>query len=262
MDRDNHRPRFSPINGAFGNMMEVSFESNRNGSWDIYTAHGYADSTSIQWTDRGVSETPGSVNHTDYRDGTLYYWPYITTGAAKISAFPEIAGVCVAGSDQGDSVALLEWYDAITYQNTSAGSISRNPALSRGLFFNSSKVRIMAVWENNSTGGWKLYSSSIDLQIAGVDDEPGLPASALLYQNYPNPFNPTTAITYRLSTGGVVTLRVYDILGRKVATLVNEWKVPGTYTVRWDAGGEASGTYICRMTAGAFSAVTKVLLLR
>jgi hypothetical protein len=86
-----------------------------------------------------------------------------------------------------------------------------------------------------------------------------------LFQNYPNPFNGETTIGYRIreiGDGVGVTLRVYDILGREVATLVNEKKDPGTYTVRWDASGMASGLYFCQLTANASVQTRKLVLAR
>ncbi len=103
------------------------------------------------------------------------------------------------------------------------------------------------------------YSESASVNVH-PDAEP---AGFLLEQNYPNPFNPTTKIGYRLqgSGYGVVTLKVYDILGREVATLVNEVKHPGHYTVRFDAGGLASGMYLCTMRTEGFSATRELLLI-
>ncbi|MGE5362581.1 MAG: T9SS type A sorting domain-containing protein [Bacteroidota bacterium] len=74
--------------------------------------------------------------------------------------------------------------------------------------------------------------------------------------NYPNPFNPTTTIKYDIAEGSqyLVTLRVFDIAGREVATLVNEVKEPGRYTATFDASGFASGIYYCHLQAGTFAA--------
>ena len=85
-----------------------------------------------------------------------------------------------------------------------------------------------------------------------------------LRQNYPNPFNPSTTIGYRLQATGNswVRLGVYDVLGREVAVLVDERKVPGNYEVKWDASGLSSGVYVCRMIAEEYVAARKMLLLR
>ncbi len=87
------------------------------------------------------------------------------------------------------------------------------------------------------------------------EDSP-LPLSAVLSQNYPNPFNPTTKITFTLSSqerDGVrlpVTLRVYDMLGREIATLVNEELKPGSYAVTFHANEIAGGMYFYRLASG------------
>jgi photosystem II stability/assembly factor-like uncharacterized protein len=83
-----------------------------------------------------------------------------------------------------------------------------------------------------------------------------------LFQNYPNPFNPMTEIRYQTPEISHVTLKVFDILGREVATLVNEQASPGTYTTRWDASGVASGVYLYRMQAGTFVTTKKMLSIR
>jgi hypothetical protein len=96
----------------------------------------------------------------------------------------------------------------------------------------------------------------------GVEGQGGLPAVFVLTQNFPNPFNPTTNIRYVLPTDAVASLRVYDVLGRDVATLVDERKSAGTYEVRFDATGLASGVYLYRLKAGDFVETRKLVLMR
>jgi flagellar hook assembly protein FlgD len=83
-----------------------------------------------------------------------------------------------------------------------------------------------------------------------------------LDQNYPNPFNPTTVITYQLLTHGYATLKVYDVLGREVATLVNGEKSSGVHTVSWDASRLSSGVFIYRLKIGNFNDVKKMILMK
>ncbi len=97
--------------------------------------------------------------------------------------------------------------------------------------------------------------------VPGADPDV-LPSRAHLDQNFPNPFNPSTAISYQLSAGSFVTLRVYDILGRQVATLVNRFEQAGAHKVTFSAPGLASGVYLCRMKAGSFSRTIKLLLMK
>ena len=88
------------------------------------------------------------------------------------------------------------------------------------------------------------------------------PLKFSLEQNYPNPFNPTTKIKYSLPKAAFTTLKVYDITGREVATLLNEYKTAGTYEIQFNASNLASGVYFYRLNTGQFSAVKKLLLLK
>lgn len=95
-------------------------------------------------------------------------------------------------------------------------------------------------------------------------DEPRsvLPAQFALLNNYPNPFNPTTQIGFRIGDFGFVSLKVFDLLGREVATLMNEVKEPGEYSVPWNADDAAGGMYFCRLSTAGFTQTRKLLLLR
>lgn len=83
-----------------------------------------------------------------------------------------------------------------------------------------------------------------------------------LHQNYPNPFNPSTVVEFRVSSYGLVSLKVFDILGREVATLVNESKTPGIYEVEFDAGDLTSGTYFYTLIAGNFMSTKKMIVIK
>ena len=83
-----------------------------------------------------------------------------------------------------------------------------------------------------------------------------------LMQNYPNPFNPTTNIGFQIVEKGLVKLKVYDILGREIATLVNEEKGAGNYEVEFDASSLTSGVYFYRLTASTFITTRKMILLK
>jgi endoglucanase len=109
-----------------------------------------------------------------------------------------------------------------------------------------------------------------------VDDNQNLPASFCLYQNYPNPFNPTTKIKYSTITSPStpspyqgeghrvrwVTLKVYDILGNEVATLVNEEKMAGIYEIEFDGSSLPSGIYFCKLTTDNFTSINKMILMK
>ena len=89
-----------------------------------------------------------------------------------------------------------------------------------------------------------------------------IPSSFNLFQNYPNPFNPNTVIKWEQPANSHVLLKVYDLLGREVATLVNEEKAAGNYKVTFDAKNLANGIYFYRLKAGNYSSVKKMILLK
>ena len=91
-----------------------------------------------------------------------------------------------------------------------------------------------------------------------------IPNGFLLEQNYPNPFNPTTIINYNLREHGLVRLKIFDSLGREVATLVNKIQSAGSHTIEFDAAGInlASGTYIYQVDSGGFIQSRKMIFIR
>lgn len=98
--------------------------------------------------------------------------------------------------------------------------------------------------------------------VTGIRQLSSVPGSFGLFQNYPNPFNPTTVISYKLSAVSSVSLRVYDILGREVATLVNGRENAGSYSVTFDGSRLASGVYFYRLEAGNHTSTKKLVLMK
>ena len=98
--------------------------------------------------------------------------------------------------------------------------------------------------------------------VVGNESENALPQQYFLSQNYPNPFNPTTIIRYQLSDNGYVTLKIFDMLGREVKTLVQENQEAGNYDVLFDASSLSSGIYLYELCTGSFVSTKKMILLR
>jgi hypothetical protein len=95
-----------------------------------------------------------------------------------------------------------------------------------------------------------------------VPNDPGVPTSYEMTQNFPNPFNPTTTIQYSIPNESKVTLKVYNLIGQEVATLVNKVQATGNYNVNFDAANLPSGIYIYRLQAGTYTQVRKMTLLK
>ncbi len=95
-----------------------------------------------------------------------------------------------------------------------------------------------------------------------VEEQEAIVSRYALHQNYPNPFNPTTTISYDMLTASEVSVKVYDMLGREVATLVDGQQSAGRHAVTFDARGLASGVYLCRLSSANFAATTRLLLMK
>ncbi|NNL22488.1 MAG: T9SS type A sorting domain-containing protein [Ignavibacteriaceae bacterium] len=112
------------------------------------------------------------------------------------------------------------------------------------------------------TYGRSMYKIDLD-SVSGVENEGiSIADNFVLEQNYPNPFNPTTTIEYTISNSQFVSLKVYDVLGNEITTLVNEVKSTGTYEVTFKADGLPSGTYFYQLKAGPFSETKKMILIK
>jgi hypothetical protein len=99
------------------------------------------------------------------------------------------------------------------------------------------------------------YSNIIDVEV-------GTPSDFFLSQNYPNPFNPLTTINYSIAKQGIVSLKIYDILGNEIMTLVNEVKPSGNYSAQFNASALASGMYIYKLQSGDFVKARKMILIK
>ena len=104
-------------------------------------------------------------------------------------------------------------------------------------------------------GNFEYFNLSNEIEV-------GVPNSFAMSQNYPNPFNPSTKINYDLPVDGIVSIKLYDLTGRQVASLVSEAKIAGYYTVSFDASNLASGMYFYRISAGSFTSTKKMALVK
>ena len=159
------------------------------------------------------------------------------------------------------------------YENTGTPSSpvwSRDDAVLAGLSVDQDAAPAFADMDDDGkpdviigeyNGNFSYYKNQLP---TSVENGNPLPTRFELGQNYPNPFNPSTRIQFTIPAGtyGRTSLQVYDVLGREVATLVNEAKPPGWYQVTWDARNIASGVYFYKLTAGEFAQTKKLLLLR
>ncbi len=184
--------------------------------------------------------------------GNNYLLPPVITNVNSSS----ITGTSLPGStvevyaDSGYQGAMF--LGETTVDGLGNFQLTANP----GEIFNN--ITAITIDADGNTSG---FSKPVTVDIVD-DNNLSIPLSFELYQNYPNPFNPVTRINYSIPRTDFVSLKVYDILGKEVAKLVNEEKPSGIYFVDFDAGNLSSGVYFYRIRAGSFVCTKKFVLLR
>jgi len=142
---------------------------------------------------------------------------------------------------------------SVTKQDYSSGNLSYHVIVPEGYVSVKSSTCTFKRW---------LITFNIADSVTGVEDDFNVPTEFSLSQNYPNPFNPSTAINFSIAERGFVTLKVFNLLGQEVATLVNEEKIAGHYNVNFNASQLASGMYVYRLQTENFTSTKKMILMK
>ncbi len=180
-------------------------------------------------------------------------WKAMNTGLTNkvVYALAVSGDILFAGTHGGGVFASMNHGSSWRAVNTGLTSLYVNALAVSG-------VRLFA-----GTSGAGLWKRPVFEMITPVHEPPAqMPMTFKLMQNYPNPFNPTTDIEFRIADFGFVSLKVYNVLGQEVASLVNGLKRPGSYTVRFDGSGLPSGVYFYRLQAGSHSDMKKLMLMK
>jgi hypothetical protein len=123
--------------------------------------------------------------------------------------------------------------------------------------------KLYALWMADYSGIYQIWASIFDMNILSIDEQNLITVDNInLFQNYPNPFNPTTSLQYTIGSRQFVTLKVFDLLGREVATLVNEEEPVGDYEVEFNGNNLPSGIYFYNLETKNFSDTKKMVLLK
>jgi len=152
-----------------------------------------------------------------------------TSGVAISEHYPQY-------SDKGHIPNLFEYYDA-------GGDIG-------------------ITWVGNDAGAYKLYFDRYNAVVGVHNNGNEIPNAYRLSQNYPNPFNPSTKINFAIPISGNVTIKVYDIIGRETATILNKDMKAGSYTVDFDASKLSSGVYFYKIVSGSYIETKKMILVK
>jgi Secretion system C-terminal sorting domain len=205
----------------------------------IVTLSGFGTGHVYRTTDLGISWFNISGN-----------MPDIPLNDGLFCKLPESIVVLVVASDIGvfisESVGTLWQELADGLPNTVAMHLDYNVAYK--------KLRVAT----HGRGVWEYNGSLINVITAGSE----LPDRYDLQQNYPNPFNPVTMAKFQIPKSGFVQLKIFDILGREIAILVNEQLKPGIYEVEWNATDAPSGLYFLKLSSGDFKSTRKMILLK
>ena len=118
----------------------------------------------------------------------------------------------------------------------------------------------------DASNGPRYVVFDIGYMLSNVE-ELGIPDVFALHQNYPNPFNPVTSIRYDIPSTSMVTISIYSMLGQKVKTLTSKMHQPGFYSAQWNGTNDigtavSSGMYICKINAGSFTSINKMILMK
>jgi photosystem II stability/assembly factor-like uncharacterized protein len=180
-----------------------------------------------------------------------------------------ISWIQTAFTNQSINALLLTGYnifagaDSGVYLSTNYGTnwLPRNEGFPGGYFLIQSFCIInnYLIAGTSQHGAWRRYLPEL-VGIKLISNI--LPERFELYQNYPNPFNPKTIINFQLPMKNYVILKIYDILGREVSTLINEELKAGTYQVDWDASNYTSGVYFYKFTSREFTETKKMILMK
>ncbi|MBK7629455.1 MAG: T9SS type A sorting domain-containing protein [Ignavibacteriales bacterium] len=124
------------------------------------------------------------------------------------------------------------------------------------------EINSISVMKDITEEAIQIYNSNFTDIPTSIENQPIVISEFKLDQNYPNPFNPSTKISWQSPVSSHQSLKIYDVLGNEVATLVNEYKSAGSYEVDFNASSLSSGIYFYRLTVGSFVQTKKMILIK
>ncbi len=240
--------------GALSSQLMIVFEENyqNSGDWDIL---------SVKTNDLGSNWISNFIETTS---STQDFIPHLGT----ITSRPGIENeyyISYSFNNPADSVMAVHSNDAVGYYWDEHVKISYSVSdfIQSAVGFTNTPGEMLGVWSNAPTPSlWQLRGTFYPDLPTSVDDETNYINTFQLSDNYPNPFNPGTRIKYNLPLTSQVIIKVFDVLGNEIETLVNEEKLAGTYEVSWIASNLSSGIYFYQLQAGSYIETKKMILLK
>ena len=210
------------------------------------------------WYGGTVTGTGGDINHDGFNDFLIGNEQFLNSQGVMVGGVKVFEGGSSIDTSGNFIVEGYQKWSQFSHDLDIAGDINGDGyadvfVLAPSYYF----------YNNPDSTVGRLYIYSYTQVVDAINDNGNtIPAQTELFQNYPNPFNPTTIITYRLSISGLVTLKIYDILGREIITLVNKFQNAGEHSIDFNARNLSSGVYFYQLRSGSFTATKKLLLMK
>ena len=299
---NNSAPSRMPAIAVSGTTIHVAWCDSTAGNWEIYYKRSidggitWGEETRMT-NDPAISSTPslavsGSTVHLIFMDNRpgyndTYYKRSTNNGTTWSSEIRFIKGNSSVNyypsmAVEGSVVHVvytryISGWQVVYNKSTNAGvswlkkdiQISNIP--SPGFPYNAPSIaasngNVHVIWRDTRDGNYEIYYNRYINKsgngIMGILNNNEIPDKYSLSQNYPNPFNPVTTIKFDIPKDNFVTLKIYDMLGREVATLVNNKLSGGTYSLNWNASQFTSGIYFYKIQAGEFTDVKRMILVK
>ena len=277
---------------------QPSYLNDFNSPGDDFVGNGFSITTPGGFADAAIHTQHNYSNNIEYN--YILTVPIVVSSTNSLINFDEIA--LVEPGDPGSVFGSSNFWDYVIVEGSNPRQLNWQPLLDgydaranagwlstfnlgggghSGLY-NKRTIDLRSTFAANDTviirfrlfadaavtgWGWAVDNLEIQDSFTAIGDDDLAPGRYSLAQNYPNPFNPETTIAFTLATVGKVKINIYNVLGQKVRTLLDENRAAGVHRIQWDGTGEngvkvASGVYLYRITAGDFVSQRKMILLK
>ncbi|MFZ1979439.1 MAG: T9SS type A sorting domain-containing protein, partial [Bacteroidota bacterium] len=239
--------------GTFNGSNDVVFLSTNSGTdWIVADSGLPVDDYVVSFGASGTNLFAGTYTGSIFlsaNNGTS--WNAVNTGLTNMTVNTfVVSGTNIFAGTQGGGV-LLSINNGAKWTQVNTGLMDTN-------------VYALAVSGHDlfAGTGHGVWRRSLNDMVTVVKENSEIPVSLSLLQNYPDPFNPTTTISFTIPSRSSVSLKIFDILGREVATIVSQELPAGTYSRQWNAAKMSSGIYFYRLQAGSFTQTKRLVLLK
>jgi glucuronoarabinoxylan endo-1,4-beta-xylanase len=281
-DPDLFIPNLSTIANAFQGKPIFQTEYDRGDwfhtAWLMHNCLVYGNVSAYLWWELvwGSGGNPLIVMQSNTYTISKYYWAirqyskYIDSGYTRVTATVDADSLRISAFTDPDGKKLTVVVLNIGSQTQSMDFDMQNFSVESGIVFRTSDTESGDTVSNSYDGKAALdfparsittlsFSGEV---VAGVNDKSTKPVEFSMSQNYPNPFNPSTTIDYSLAKDSFVQLRIFDVLGREIATIIRGRESVGKHTAHFDASNLNSGIYFYQITAGGFVGSKKMILVK